>query len=345
MKEKKRVRKRSGADEEQRALLTAAAIPLIVIILMIIIVIADHGRSKEADNQEPSVTVEAETGTESGLQTEAAEPEGESESESEAVEIPEMEGLQRDRIPEILSLMKRYFAAREDSDAEAMNQIYGRGEQTEAELEAERKRLRSNAKYVQEFENIATYVMDGETADTWLVYTLYDIRFYSVKTAAPMIMWCYVYRDAEGNYLIRSTDAMTEAEIDFADRISHSEEVRRLASGVNVKLKEALTADEELNSIYGVLRDGSPVYGEEPEQRIVVAETTAASEETSSSSKEETKASEEAETEESESETQEETIEAFVPEESGQQETAGTQESADAEAGGVQSSTAAAPGA
>ena len=51
MKENKRFRKRSGADEEQRALLTAAAIPLIVIILMIIIVIADHGKAKETENQ------------------------------------------------------------------------------------------------------------------------------------------------------------------------------------------------------------------------------------------------------------------------------------------------------
>lgn len=337
MKENKRFRKRSGADEEQRALLTAAAIPLIVIILMIIIVIADHGKAKETENQEPSTTMEAETGNESELQT------GEAESESEAVEIPEMEGLQRDRVPEILSLMKSYFAAREDSDAETMSRIYGRGDQTEAELEEERKRLRSNAKYVQEFENIATYVMDGETADTWLVYTLYDIRFYSAETAAPMIMWCYVYRDAEGNYLIRSNDALTEAEIDFADRISHSEEVRRLASGVNVKLKEALTADEELNSIYGVLRDGSPVYGEEPEQRIVVAETTAASEETSA--EEETEASEEEETEESQPEAEEETIEAFVPEESGQQETAEAQEPDASGESSVQSSTAAAPGA
>ena len=130
MKENKRFRKRSGADEEQRALLTAAAIPLIVIILMIIIVIADHGKAKETENQEPSTTMEAETGNESELQTEEAEAEGE--SESEAVEIPEMEGLQRDRVPEILSLMKSYFAAREDSDAETMSRIYGSGEQTEA---------------------------------------------------------------------------------------------------------------------------------------------------------------------------------------------------------------------
>ena len=58
MKENKRFRKRSGADEEQRALLTAAAIPLIVIILMIIIVIADHGKAKETENQEPSTTID-----------------------------------------------------------------------------------------------------------------------------------------------------------------------------------------------------------------------------------------------------------------------------------------------
>ncbi len=42
--------------------------------------------------------------------------------------------------------------------------------------------------------------------------------------------------------------------------------MRKLASSVNVKLKEALNSDEDLNSVYGVLRDGSPVYdnGEEP---------------------------------------------------------------------------------
>ena len=46
------------------------------------------------------------------------------------------------------------------------------------------------------------------------------------------------------------------------------------------KLKEALNSDEDLNSVYGVLRDGSPVYdnGDEPEVVIGDDETSESSE-------------------------------------------------------------------
>lgn len=83
-----------------------------------------------------------------------------------------------------------------------MNEIYGVSGLSFTELEHEKTRLRSNSKYVQEFENITTYVRDGVTADSWLVYALADIKFHSVKTAAPMIMWCYVEKDSEGNFHI-----------------------------------------------------------------------------------------------------------------------------------------------
>ncbi|MDO4268792.1 MAG: hypothetical protein Q4C73_09995 [Eubacteriales bacterium] len=281
MRQDRRFQRKGHADEDRRRLLAAAAIPLIVIVLMIIIVVADH--IKAASRQEEESATLEELQTENLLEPSAGETEtgeGGEEPAAESESQPE-ETLKKDEIPEILDLMKTYFKAREDSDAETMNQIYGVGEQTGAELEEERTRLRSNAKYVQSFENIATYVMDTETADTWLVYTLYDIRFHSVETAAPMIMWSYIYKDVEGNYRIRSNASLTEEELDFADRANHSEEVRRLASDVNVRLKEALTADQDLNEVYGVLRDGSPVYGEEPTQpEVVVVETTAAPETT-----------------------------------------------------------------
>lgn len=81
-----------------------------------------------------------------------------------------------------------------------------------------------------------------------------------------MIMWCYVEKDSDGNYHIINDADLSEEVLQFVDRSNHSEEVRKLASSVNVKLKEALSSDEDLNSVYGVLRDGSPVYdnGEEP---------------------------------------------------------------------------------
>lgn len=95
-----------------------------------------------------------------------------------------------------------------------------------------------------------------------------------------MIMWCYVKTDADGNYYLVDGDTLSMAEKQFVEEKNYSEEVRRLASDINGRLKEALNTDEELNAVYGVLRDGSPVYQEE-EQEIVVsmeAETTAESE-------------------------------------------------------------------
>ena len=145
-----------------------------------------------------------------------------------------------------------------------------------------------SAKYVQEFDNITTYVRDGATADSWLVYALADIKFHSVKTAAPMIMWCYVEKDSEGNYHIIKDENLSEEVLQLIDVSNHSEEVRKLASSVNVKLKEALNSDEDLNSVYGVLRDGSPVYdnGDEPEVVIGDGETSESGEDGAAASSE-----------------------------------------------------------
>lgn len=168
--------------------------------------------------------------------------------------------------------MKKYFTARASGDADTMNEIYGVSGLSFTELEHEKTRLRSNSKYVQDFENITTYVRDGVTADSWLVYALADIKFHSVKTAAPMIMWCYVEKDSEGNFHIINDTDLSENVLQFVETSNHSEEVRKLASSVNVKLKEALNSDEDLNSVYGVLRDGSPVYDDGQEPEVVIGE-------------------------------------------------------------------------
>lgn len=265
-----------NTDTEKKALLPVLVIPLVVIVLMIVIVVADYGKKKAAEpvaaetvemQPEETETMVAETET-------AEETDAENETEAEISDENEdpyaTENLTHDSVPELLSLMKKYFTARASGDADTMNEIYGVSGLSFTELEAEKTRLRSNSKYVQDFENVTTYVRDGVTADSWLVYALADIKFHSVKTTAPMIMWCYVEKDSEENYHIINDADLSEDVVQFVDTSNHSEEVRRLASSVNVKLKEALNSDEDLNSVYGVLRDGSPVYDRGDEQAVVI---------------------------------------------------------------------------
>ena len=258
-----------SADEEKKALLPVLVIPLVVIVLMIVIVLADYGKKR---TEEPAAVTEmAETGESAETETDA-EAEAETEASEENGDPYATENLTHDSVPEVLSLMKKYFTARASGDADTMNEIYGVSGLSFTELEHEKTRLRSNSKYVQDFENITTYVRDGVTADSWLVYALADIKFHSVKTAAPMIMWCYVEKDSEGNFHIINDTDLSENVLQFVETSNHSEEVRKLASSVNVKLKEALNSDEDLNSVYGVLRDGSPVYDDGQEPEVVIGE-------------------------------------------------------------------------
>ena len=269
-----------SADAEKKALLPVLVIPLVVIVLMIVIVLADYGKKRaeeppavtetaETEEQEPETMAETGESAETEIDTAA---EAETEASEENGDPYATENLTHDSVPEVLSLMKKYFTARASGDADTMNEIYGVSGLSFTELEHEKTRLRSNSKYVQEFENITTYVRDGVTADSWLVYALADIKFHSVKTAAPMIMWCYVEKDSEGNFHIINDTDLSENVLQFVETSNHSEEVRKLASSVNVKLKEALNSDEDLNSVYGVLRDGSPVYDDGQEPEVVIGE-------------------------------------------------------------------------
>lgn len=269
-----------SADEEKKALLPVLVIPLVVIVLMIVIVLADYGKKRTeepaavtetAETQEQEPETMAETGESAETETDAA-AEAETEASEENGDPYATENLTHDSVPEVLSLMKKYFTARASGDADTMNEIYGVSGLSFTELEHEKTRLRSNSKYVQDFENITTYVRDGVTADSWLVYALADIKFHSVKTAAPMIMWCYVEKDSEGSFHIINDTDLSENVLQFVETSNHSEEVRKLASSVNVKLKEALNSDEDLNSVYGVLRDGSPVYDDGQEPEVVIGE-------------------------------------------------------------------------
>lgn len=287
-------------NQEQKTFLQMMALPAVVIILIVIIRIAERPKEAPEESVELPTVAVLETGMtvagelpdweeerlpeEPGVEPETMESE-ESESETEAEGLDEFatEDFQRDSVPELLTLMEKYFEARELADAAAMNQLYGISGLTDQELEAQSARMRNNSKYVQNFENIVTYVKKGPEADSWLVYAVADINFYSAKTRAPMILWCYVTKDDEGNYVIKNNQDFSSAEQQFINEANHSDEVRRLAADVNHRLREALSSDENLNRVYGVLREGSPIWegtGEsEPEVVIGGTEPKAASEE------------------------------------------------------------------
>lgn len=273
--------------DDQKKMLGALVIPLIVIVLILVIVVADRCGRKEPDQEstEAVTTAAATMSTTAAPETESSDDAGETDETGTPETTDEFaaENFERDSIPEILDLMKQYFSARASADAVAMNQLYGIGEDeiSVTELEAQKTRMRSNSKYVTGFQNIATYVKPGTTADTWLVYAIAEIQFRSVKNTAPMIMWCYVKKDAEGNYLLADNSSLPADVLAYVDAAGRSEEVRRLAADVNTRLKTALEEDSDLQQVYGILNSDSPLWvDDEPDtdQDIVILDDEASAE-------------------------------------------------------------------
>lgn len=276
MKNDWKFQRNSRRDDDQKKLLGALGIPLIVIILILVIVVADRCGRKETEKESTKVVT---TTGETMSTTAAPETEPESSEGTEAAEEPETgdsfaaENFERDSVPEILRLMEQYFHARATADAVSMNRLYGIGENdvSVTELEAQKTRMRSNSKYVTGFENIATYIKPGITSDTWLVYTTAEIQFRSVKNRAPMIMWCYVKKDADGNYLLTDSNSLPAEVLTYVDAAARSEEVRRLAADVNTRLKAALEEDSDLQQVYGILNSDSPLWvDDDPEPDLEI---------------------------------------------------------------------------
>lgn len=271
-----RKRQTSGwLDNDKKKLLQVLSVPLIVLILILVIKIADRpARTADPDalttgehRTEPGSSELPEPGEEPPSTEAPPEPETEPVTEPGTTDAYATDTFQKDSIPEISELMKSYFQARTIADAETMNQLYGITEMSAEELEAERSRMRVNAKYVTDFQNVASYVREGVTADSWLVYAVADIKFRSVKTTAPMVMYCYVTKDGEGNYRITDANTLPPQVLRYMEEANRTDEVRRLSGAVSKRLKEALESDEDLKAVYGILQANSPAWGEEYQKR------------------------------------------------------------------------------
>ncbi|MCD8221552.1 MAG: MSCRAMM family adhesin SdrC [Clostridiales bacterium] len=285
MRQDRRFQKKKGLTAEQKRLILLAGI-VIVLILLIFIVFTLGQKNKASDlrttadvsaaEEIPSSENTSETAgnedsdqpQDEGFSQEASEEETGPDSEAETTSPAAL--LQKNSIPEILSVMEQYFTARANADADTINALYGVSGASADSLVAHRDQLLPAAKYISSFDDVTTYVMDGTAENNWLVYTTTDIRFFAATAKAPMIMWCFIEKGADDSYYILDNHLLSQDMLTCADIANHSDEVRELASEVNGRLRTALEEDADLDEVYGILRSGSPLWKDEEETEAEV---------------------------------------------------------------------------
>ena len=246
-------------------ILAAAAIVIVVIVIIVM------GRSKK-DTGETGGTVETVPVTAGTGETEA----------------PPLVGgtLEKDMNQAIGTLVSAYFDAVQNCDVEALSALVDSTDSISTEqLQAERE-------FVEGYQNISCYTLNGPTEGTYVVYVSYDMKFLNVETPAPCLIRLYVCTNAEGGlYIFNQENSMDGTVVSYMKEVNAREDVKALMSDVDARLTEAMAADEALNALVNKLHGNTSAEGETP---AAGEETPAAGEETPAETPEETPAETEA---------------------------------------------------
>lgn len=267
MRQTVRGRKRPGRrsdDKTKYARLLAIPVAVVLVLLVVILVMDKKpGSSKNTEDTTVSETsdISIEGDTESsagdGTEDESVEPDNnEYNQDFSAYE------LQKDANPQVNELISTYFQAKVDQDAQALYKVFGKGE--DDRLEERKQQLKDEAVYIEDYQDITCYTKAGMTDDSYVVYVTYDVKFRRVDTLAPGLMWCYVVKNDNGDYIIRENVVGDEA--DYVAEQNRTEDVRLLSTQVNERLKQAIESDSLLAGIYKDLSNGAVVSTSEDEE-------------------------------------------------------------------------------
>lgn len=174
-----------------------------------------------------------------------AETEPSSSSEEEV--FPTASALDIAKIDE---LMKTYYKAKIENDAETLNKI------VDTETPYSVSELTSETQYISRYDSFYTYVIPGMSETDFIVYVTYDIFFRGIETGAPSLNHFVVIK-AEDEYRINAK-TLDDEFAEYVTRTENSQNAKALREEVDAKLKKACDTDPDLKELITLLSGGEP---------------------------------------------------------------------------------------
>lgn len=109
------------------------------------------------------------------------------------------------------------------------------------------KEINEKREGIESYKNIKTYARPGLEENAYVVFTVYEMKFYNIKTLAPGMSVLYVEKDENDQFAILDRpedDQLNE----YINELSGEEEIAVLILDVNTRLKEAMEKDKDLKS-------------------------------------------------------------------------------------------------
>lgn len=302
--ERKRARRIANMRKRQKQeqlheMLGLLGIPALVVVLIILILILDRN-PKNPDVQGGGLLVASSSEPEHAAGDDESASAGIADGNAGADEDASLVRQYNDEY--MTKLFQDYFNARLQGDTDTLYRLTGVMNQTEEQTASLQKKLKTQAGYIEAYQDIQQYAVDGLEKNTKLVFVTYNVKFRRTDTLAPGIMYCYVKVNDQNSFEI--VENMSPEQTKFVNSyITNHSEVQELINATNSRLLEAISSDQRLAVIYDAIQSGR-IYTDsqeeidsevslisvETEAAVTEAETTAASdddatEETKSNSK------------------------------------------------------------
>ncbi len=218
-----------------------AFIPVIILALIVIIVAYNKRVKKSAIKEEASAE-----------QTVAVE----SMSSAESVAETEDSTIVREYYDEYLTaFFEQYFEARLNADTDTLYTLTGVSNQTDEQTAALQAQLKTQAGYIESYQDIRQYAVNALEENSKLVFVTYNVKFRRVETLAPGIMYCYVKVNDANQFEI--VENLNSDETKFVNEyITNHSEVQSIINSSNSKLLQAISNDERLAVIYDAFQSG-----------------------------------------------------------------------------------------
>lgn len=156
---------------------------------------------------------------------------------------------------------REYFQAKLTADVDTLYRLSGVTNQSEEQKNKLSAQLKTQAGYIESYDDIKTYAVPGIGENEKLVFLQYKVRFRRAKTAAPAIMYCYIKVNEDNAFELVENKTPEQTKFVY-DYIQTHQEVKDLINAVDSQLLEALSSDSRLAVLYDAFQTGR-IYKED----------------------------------------------------------------------------------
>ena len=156
---------------------------------------------------------------------------------------------------------QEYFQAKLAADVDTLYRLSGVENQSKEQRERLQKQLKTQAGYIEAYDNIKTYAVPGIGKNEKLIFLQYQVHFRRAKTPAPALMYCYMRVNDQNSFELVENKTPEQTKFIHAYIATHAN-VQDLINAVDSQLLEALSSDSRLAVLYDAFQTGR-IYKED----------------------------------------------------------------------------------